>query len=513
VFPTRRTSTLFRFIALTLLTALALAGAARILPSFDSFSLSSLKSFVQILFPPTVRNADFFFGAAVETLNLAISGTFLGFVAALSASILIFEFRPALLRLVSIPTWVTRGVPDVVFAVLLVQVFGVGPTAGMLALALGTFGVSGKLILDSLQTRNTAVELALTASGMGKNHFTIAVLLPMLFKDLLSQFLLRLEVNFRIAIVLGLVGGGGLGLLLDRSLGLMDYQSATSVVIAITGFIFLTELLSRTVRLAIQKSSRSLIASWLPVSLLIALTTWPCYYIATSFTSASLRFSQEQGVRLLSAVLSPDFASQSDSLIQGLIQSISLSAFASFLVFPLAVVIGTLSSHVALGKESLSFLFRQVFALIRSIPIAVLAVLLVIPMGFGPQTAFIALVIGGGLFVGRIIADALDASSSILIQTISDSGAGVWQRAIVVLAQNQRRLLRIWYFTLDFLFRYSVILGILGSGGIGTVISNALRVQDLQTVAAATILIILVIWLIEFSQSLLSEKNDKNSIS
>ena len=132
--------------------------------------------------------------------------------------------------------------------------------------------------------------------------------------------------------------------------------------------------------------------------------------------------------------------------------------------------------------------------------------LIVIPLGFGPHSAFLAMVIGGGLFLARILGEAFDSKNRDLLNLFELSGALFTTRGMVVLANNKRRLARHFFFSLDFLFRYSVILGILGSGGLGVVISNAIRVQDISTVAAASWMIILIVFLIEQLQRLLLGK-------
>jgi phosphonate transport system permease protein len=476
-------------------------GAVLLANSASSFSASNLARVPDLFLPAEFLAPTLLISAALETLGFAVAGTVLGFVCALFFSIAIYRL-PSLARLaVTLPAWIARGVPDVVFAVLLAQVLGLGPLTGMLALALGTFGVSTKLVSITLLTHRTKIDNNFAQSGMGPVWFTLGVLIPSVFRDLASQFLLRLEVNFRIAVVLGLVGGGGLGLLLSSSMGLLDYQTAAGTVLAIVIFVLATESLSRRIRERASASAKSIhksfsfaIAPWLLGIFLVGFTL-------VTLSSGSHRFSLGQAERLVAAALSPDFSSQSEPLWSGLIESIGLASLASLFAFPLALTLALLSSSRITQATGLSSWVRGALGLFRSVPIAVLAILLVVPFGLGFSTALIALVLGGTLFLARVIADSLDDYAVGVVESFSRSGASFLTRSQVAIVSNMRRLSASWFFTLDFLFRYSVILGILGAGGLGQVILSAVRVQDLNTVVAATILIVGVVALLELAEA------------
>lgn len=490
----------FRTGGQVLFSLAALAGAVSVIPRLAQISPGSSADLWEQMFPPSYEAPGALLNAANETFLVALVGTFLGFLLALLFVIVFGESSARAMGFWSIPVWVSRGIPDVVFAVLLVQVFGLGPITGVLALALGTFGVSGKLLQDAFQTRSRATETVFVRGGMSRMKIVTSVVLPSLYRELLGQFLLRLEINFRIAIVLGLVGGGGLGLLLDRALGTMDYASATAVLVAIAIFVFSSETLARLVRNRVSNSSASMLSSRTATLTPLILTGLSVFYLVSLASRDDFRYSSTQAIKLASALIQPDFASQAGAIFDGVVASVSLAAVSALLIFPLALGVAALSSVVATGHRASSLLLRQVFGLARAVPVAVLSLFLVVPFGLGSQTSFIALVIGGTLFIGRTAADFLDSTSEQLAKISSRSGASVAARAVMVLAQNRSKLHRLWYFTLDFAFRYSIILGILGSGGLGTVILNAIRVQDLNTVTAATLVILSVIVAIEAAQ-------------
>ena len=494
------------------LALLIVVGAIELIDSFRGVR-PPLNSEVYSRFtPPDFSELSALGIALLETIGVAVSGTTIGFLAALFAITATFSLKPGLLRIVKIPIWFLRGVPDVVMVVILLQIIGAGPITGIVALALGTFGVSGLLISNSISTRDRNPESALLLGGRGPGFVAFRVILPLLTRDLFSQFMYRIEINFRIAIVLGLIGGGGLGLLLDTWLGQMNYQKASSVIVVIALFLFAGEHATRFGLSLLQTSN--LRKSPLPAIRLagLAFLISSISFVIYALNTSPFRFSGSQLGLVSSELLRPDFLSQQEVLWSGFVATLSLSAVTLVTVFPIALGLGVLSSRSALGMKNTSSSVRQFLSIARSVPIAVLATLLVIPLGFGTQTAFLAMVIGGSLFLGRLIGDLLDSSSTLFIDTLLLSGVGRLRLIVLFLAENRKKLIDVWFFSFDYLFRYSVILGILGSGGLGTVILNAIRVQDIRTVAAATIMTVAVVGLIEAVKATSESKSGSKTL-
>jgi len=449
--------------------------------------------------------------ATLDTLLIAVTGTWVGFLASVVLVVSLARW-PRILRAIFLsPIWFLRGVPDVVMAVLLVQVFGIGSAVGVLGLALGTLGVSGKLILDTLEGRQLLLERAMVRGGQSSFGLHVLVILPSIAIELISQALLRFEINFRIAVVLGLVGGSGLGMLLRRSLGLMDYSSALLILLGIVIFVLGAESVARLSRKVLEGSSKSILRSvplWVSLS---SLSLVSLYQIAQLFLAGQFALRLDQALKLLAGLATPDFASQSSSLWDGFIRSLLSSALASTVAFLLALVIAILVSSRIRPESNLILTLRSAVSAFRAIPLAVLALFLVLLFGLGPFSSFLALAIGGAMFMSRIILDILDQTAAPLLASLLRSGAGLGTRSLTVLFQNKLRIQKALFFNLDFIFRYSVILGILGNGGLGTVILNAVRVQDFSTVSAATILIIAVVLALEVLQNFIVPKREESS--
>jgi phosphonate transport system permease protein len=169
----------------------------------------------------------------LETLAISATGTLLavlgGLVLAFPASgrygHLAGQFSRFLLNAL-------RSIPELVWATLTVLSVGLGPFAGVLALALHTTGVLGRLFAETLQNAPPAARDALVDAGARPAVAFLYGTLPEVMPQLLAYTLYRWEMNIRMAAILGFVGAGGLGQLLYFELSLFRYAEACTVIAA-----------------------------------------------------------------------------------------------------------------------------------------------------------------------------------------------------------------------------------------------------------------------------------------
>ena len=164
--------------------------------------------------------AEWFWGlprwlrALGETLILAYSGTVLGclgaFVLCFPAS-RNFSRSPLIRWLVRRSLEFSRTVPDIVFALVFVLCFGLGPLPGVLAIAIHTMGTLGKLFSEVVESIDERPVEGVRACGGGWFSQVRFGALPQVLSNFVSYALLRFEINVRIAAVLGFVGAGGIG--------------------------------------------------------------------------------------------------------------------------------------------------------------------------------------------------------------------------------------------------------------------------------------------------------------
>jgi len=218
---------------------------------FGAESMRLMAKFVAEFFPPDLSPAflakatwgalQTFAVAAIGTLLAAVAGGVLALpasdrfgLAAQLASRLVLNFL--------------RSVPELVWAALMVIAAGLGPFAGTLALALHTMGVLGRLYAESLENAPRAPEQALRDSGSGRVAAFAYATLPLVVAQGIAYALYRLEMNIRMAAVLGFVGAGGLGQLLYFHLSIFQQPQAATLLIAMFVLVFAVDSLSAFVR-------------------------------------------------------------------------------------------------------------------------------------------------------------------------------------------------------------------------------------------------------------------------
>ena len=210
-------------------------------------------------FPPESdpKSLRLYGDAILETIAIALWGTAIAVV--LAAVVALLGSRRALAILSSgnsrlrrtlraIGVFFTRrgfdacrGFNEFVLALIFVAIIGLGPFAGVLALAVHTFGVLGKVFADALETVRDGEIEGVSATGATPMHVVSFAVVPQVLPYMVSQSLLRFESNVRSASVLGLVGAGGIGFLIDAKLKSYQFQEVASMMILIIALVSLID--------------------------------------------------------------------------------------------------------------------------------------------------------------------------------------------------------------------------------------------------------------------------------
>jgi phosphonate transport system permease protein len=249
-----RPCTRCRAVALAVLAAVAASFAYLAIDYralFTTESLALMGRFVAEFFPPDLSPAFLAKTGWGALQTLAVSAV-ASLLAALLAALLAL---PASGRGGALPQRLARfllnflrSVPELVWAALMVLAVGIGPFAGVLALALHTTGVLGRLFAESLENAPRAPEQALAFGGAGAAAAFSYGSLPLVLPQWLAYTLYRWEMNIRMAAVLGFVGGGGLGQLLYFHLSIFQQPQAMTVLLAMFGLVALVDFASARLR-------------------------------------------------------------------------------------------------------------------------------------------------------------------------------------------------------------------------------------------------------------------------
>ncbi len=190
-------------------------------------------------------------GPLIDTIQMSFLGSVIGVLLALPAAILsssnINKFKP-LLVLVRFFLSIVRTLPVLVYAAILAFIFGYGPIPGVIAITIFTFAIMSKMLYEKIETIDMGAYTALEATGATKVQAFFRAVIPQIMGTYLSLSLYSFEINIRYAAILGYVGAGGIGILLDERMQLRHYDDVIVVLIVLFFTVLAIENLSRYLR-------------------------------------------------------------------------------------------------------------------------------------------------------------------------------------------------------------------------------------------------------------------------
>lgn len=206
---------------------------------------------------------DLLFEATVQTLAIATAGMALALLLAIPASLLASRAlslsaasragRPK--PLANLLRWpvralliVLRSVPEIVWALLFVRAVGLGPTAGVLAIAITYSGMLGKVYAEIYESVDQRPAHALMQAGSGRLAAFVYGILPNAAAELTSYTVYRWECAIRASVVMGFVGAGGLGQQIDLSMRMFAGHEVASMLLTFLILVLLADQLSRLLR-------------------------------------------------------------------------------------------------------------------------------------------------------------------------------------------------------------------------------------------------------------------------
>ena len=190
-------------------------------------------------------------GATLETIQMALAGTFLALIVAFPLAFLAARNttpHPLVYSTVRGMLNFIRTIPDLALGLLFVAAVGLGAFAGTMALFIHTATVLGKLLSESVENIDEGVVEAIRATGAGYSQVLAFAVVPQILPDLISFTLYRFETNIRSASVLGLIGAGGIGYLMNTSFRTFQYQEAAAIVVVLIVLVMLVDYGSSRLR-------------------------------------------------------------------------------------------------------------------------------------------------------------------------------------------------------------------------------------------------------------------------
>ena len=231
---------------------------------FEAGNLRVMGDFLAAFLPP-VTSAEFLgllLKATLQTLAMATAGIALALLLAMPLAFVMTEslsisrigagrgrgLARAVRGAARMLLLLLRAIPEVVWALVLVRALGLGPGAGVLAIAITYGGMLGKVYAEILESSDTRPARALLEAGSGRIAALLYGLMPGAAQELASYTVYRWECAVRASVVMGFVGAGGLGQLMDQSMKMLNGGEASTILLMFLLLVLLADALSAALR-------------------------------------------------------------------------------------------------------------------------------------------------------------------------------------------------------------------------------------------------------------------------
>lgn len=451
--------------------------------------------------------------AAVVTLAYAALGTALalvvGTVAAVPLSELAFPTGPvrAVTRALLV---VPRAVHEVLWALLAIQVLGFDPLVPVLAIGVPFGAVTAKVFAETIDEADRRPYHLLRAGGAGRLTALAYGVLPSIRGELLSYGFYRFECGIRSAAVLGVVGAGGLGFQLDLSFETLRYREIWTLILALMALSGAVEVWSSLVR----RSRRPAVGR---LSILAGLALVPASWAWVELDPSHLWSvrTRELAVDLAGRLLPPrpgpggwgELALASVDTAAMSILALAIAVAGGLALAPLAArrpVGARTLGRAGPGRRLARVAASLTLLLFRAVPAPVWAFLVVLVLFPGQWPGAAALGIYTMGVLGRLYAEAFEDRDPAPTTSLRLLGAGsVTAFLYGTLPSASARLASLSLYRWEVIARETVVVGVVGAGGIGQLMNDHLAARDFASVTGVVLALLVVTGLIDRSSSAL----------
>ena len=203
------------------------------------------------MIPPNPSYLGSIWNPIFDTIKMSLLGSALGSILcvpfAMLASTNVCKNR-VIVAAMRLMFSIVRTLPTLVSALIATFIFGLGTIAGTTAIAIFSFSYIGKILYEEIETVDMGAFEAMEAMGTTKTRAFIVAIIPQVLPSFLSNSLYNFEGNVRYAAVLGYVGAGGIGLILNEQLGWREYPNVGMILVVLLITVFVIESISRWAR-------------------------------------------------------------------------------------------------------------------------------------------------------------------------------------------------------------------------------------------------------------------------
>ncbi len=471
--------------------------------------IPSMLNLFQRMLRPNLSYTSEVFEKLIETIEIAIVSSIMGVILAVPFSLLTannIALNKYLASILSSIFSFFRTIPSLIWAALLVSVFSIGKFSGIIALTIIAFLMSLKLFREYIESINENQLNSTRSVGANSIQVLRYCVLPNMVQQSISIFFIVFETNIRSATILGLVGAGGIGQIMWRDLNHLRYDNLATLILILFFTILLIDILSLYIRNSLNKTSikfksiksyKNFKLTKLILTPLILIGIIVVLYKSLNISYDRLLLGLQQGKQILSRMIKID-VTYFPKLILGIQESLFIALFATLVGALFAIVISYLTAYNTSPKRSISLLFKALINILRTFPSIITAIIFFRGVGAGPLAGAMALSIYTTGVLTKMYSEVLESTEKNIKDSIIVTGASNIEAYVNGLIPHTfPTFISLALYRLESNIRTSTILGIIGAGGIGTVLSQNINWRNWEQVGFLLLGISLMVIIID----------------
>lgn len=480
------------------------------------------------MFPPDTSYLASIWKPLLDTVRMSVAGTFLGSVLAIpfafASSSNIVRNKPV----VSIFRFffsVLRTVPTLITALVATFIFGLGTAAGTFSIALFSFAYVGKLLYEHIEVADMSSYEAMLSLGCTKGRSFILSVIPQVLPLYLSDSLYCFEGNVRYASLLGYVGAGGIGLILNSQMGWRNYPRVGMILAVLFVTVVITSRISAALRRTLngegrKKKKRSLMkmsdedvikscslfdcrAVFLSLLSLLVII----WALSAVFTRSGTEVDTPRVLwSILSGIFHPDtnllFNLTENGVPYLLLETAAIAFLGTIIGAFISLPFAFLSAGNIVPRPVAAFVRLLVMG-IRTIPSFVYALAFMRVAGPGPFAGVMTMSVCSIGMLSRMISDEIENMDRGSLEALDAVGAGLFVKIrCAVIPSLAPQFISAVIYRFDVNLRESAVLGLVGAGGIGAPLIFAINGYKWNQAGAILSAYVLLVLAVEFLSSL-----------
>ncbi|MCI0500758.1 MAG: phosphonate ABC transporter, permease protein PhnE [Epsilonproteobacteria bacterium] len=465
---------------------------------------------VKEMFPPNFKNFDTIVELLGETVAMGVWGTLIGTIISLPLGFLgARNLTPnkIVYLLINEFTNIIRSIPDMVYALIFVVSIAVGSLSGILAIVFATVGLLTKFYIESFESIDMKPIEAIKSTGSSYifmlRHGIFEQALP-----LISNYTLYLlDHNIRIAMVLGLVGAGGIGMELYGELRYFSYDKVAAMLICILIILSLIDRVSNYAREIILHSSKHnkeyFKKSFVGI-LFIALGVVAIIYKPLEL--GSLITGLPRVYETLVSFFPLDF-SRVEEFSWLMVETIAMAIAATVIAIIFSVPFGFILAKNIKVFTPIRVITAEFINFLRAMPDLLFAIILVSIVGLSPFAGVLAIALHVSGFLAKFYAETIESIDEKPIEALISTGSS---KLHILYHGYFKQIVPLFHsynlYILDRNVRASTTMGLVGAGGIGFELVMSIKLFEYQQTATIILLIIIVVSIISKVSSYFRKK-------